>query len=173
VFGQDQVQLVLHLQDLAGLDLDVRGLALHTAQGLVDHDPAVGQGEALALGAGGQQHGAHGGGHADADGGHGRADELHGVVDGQAGAHAAARGVDVEVDVLVRILGRQEQQLGHHQVGDVIVDARTQEDDALLEQARVDVECALAAPGGLDDGRDQTHGPPPFWLMPGVVGVDA
>ena len=36
-------------QDLAGMDLDVRRLALGAARGLVDHDAGVGQGEALAL----------------------------------------------------------------------------------------------------------------------------
>src|SRR5689334_16865318 len=60
VEGQDLVQALLHAQDLLGLDGDVRGLALGAAPGLVDHDARVGEREALAGGAGGQQHGAHG-----------------------------------------------------------------------------------------------------------------
>jgi hypothetical protein len=48
------------------VDFDVGGLALGAAQRLVDHDARVGQRKALALGAGGQQEGAHAGGHAHA-----------------------------------------------------------------------------------------------------------
>ena len=33
------VQFILHAQDFPGVDVDVRGLALETAQRLVDHDP--------------------------------------------------------------------------------------------------------------------------------------
>ena len=46
-------------QDLPGVDLDVGGLALEAAQGLVDHHARVRQAQALALGAAGQQHRAH------------------------------------------------------------------------------------------------------------------
>ena len=49
-------------------------------------------------------------------------DELHRVVDRQAGGDRAARRVDVEVDVLVRIVALQVQQLRDHEVGDVVVD---------------------------------------------------
>ena len=72
----------------------------------------------------GKQQRAHGHGDAHADGGHVGLDELHGVVDGQAGVDAAARAVDVQGDVLVRVLGLQMQQLRHHQVGHLIVDRR-------------------------------------------------
>ena len=59
VEGQDLVEAVLDAQDLLGLDGDVGGLALGAAPGLVDQDAGVGQGEALAVGARGEQHGAH------------------------------------------------------------------------------------------------------------------
>ena len=58
------------------------------------------------------------------------------------------RAVDVERDVLVRVLRLQEQQLGADQRADLVVDRPGQEDDPLLQQAGVDVEGALA-PGGL------------------------
>jgi hypothetical protein len=51
------------------------------------------------------------------------------------------------------------QELGHDEVGDLVVDRRAEEDDALVQQAREDVELALAAGGALDDHRDQWHGP--------------
>jgi uncharacterized protein YndB with AHSA1/START domain len=49
------------------------------------------------------------------------------------------------------------QQLGDDQVGEVLADRLAQEDDALGQQAAVDVEGALAASGLLDDHRYQWH----------------
>ena len=54
------------------------------------------------------------------------------------GADRPARRVDVEVDVLGRVLGGQQQDLRAQPVGDVVVDLRPQEDDALGEQALID-----------------------------------
>jgi hypothetical protein len=50
------------------------------------------------------------------------------------------------------------QELGDDQVRDLVVDRAAEEDDALVEQPRVDVELALAARRALDDHRDQGHG---------------
>ena len=49
------------------------------------------------------------------------------------------------------------QQLSDDEIGDLIVDRSAEEDDALVEQSRVDVELALASRGALDDHRDQWH----------------
>ena len=116
VLGVERVHLAAEVEDLPGLDLDVGGGALGAARGLVDHDPRVGQGAPLALGAGRQQERAHRGGHAHADGVHRRPQVLHGVVDGHAGRDHAARRVDVEVDVLVGVVGLEEEQLGDDDV---------------------------------------------------------
>ena len=113
----------------------------------------------LPLRAAGQQQRAHR--HRDADD-HRRdvgLDELHRVVDREAGVDRAARRVDVDRDVLVRVLGLEVEHLRDDQVGDLVVDGVAEEDDALVEQARVDVELALSAGGALDDHRDQRHGP--------------
>ena len=72
----------------------------------------VRQGEALALGAGGEKHRAHAGGHADAVGVHVAGEELHRVVDREAGGDGAAGAVDVNVDVLLRVLHLEEEELG-------------------------------------------------------------
>ncbi len=66
-----------------------------------------------------------------------------------------ARRVDVEVDVLVRVLRLEEEQLGDDQVGDVSSIGVAEEDDAVLEQAGVDVVGPLAAAGLLDDDGNQ------------------
>ena len=84
-------------------------------------------------------------------------DELHRVVDRQPGRDRPARAVDVEQDVLVGVLGLEEQHLRDDQVGDRVVDRRADEDDAVLQQAREDVVGALAAVGLLDHHRHQLH----------------
>jgi hypothetical protein len=43
-------------------------------------------------------------------------------------------GIDVEMDVLVRVLGLQKQKLGDDQVGHVILDRAHQENHALLQE---------------------------------------
>src|SRR3954468_9397687 len=61
------------------------------------------------------------------------------------------------MDVLVGILGLQEQHLGDHEVSRAVVDRTDDEDHALLEQARIDVVGTLAAPALLDHHRDQAE----------------
>ena len=95
---------------------------------------------------------------AHAVGGDVAGDELHGVVDRHAGGDAPAGAVDVEVDVGLVVLVGQDEHLGDHDVGDLVVDGRAQEDDAVLEQAGVDIHRPLFATAPLDDDRDQWHG---------------
>ena len=116
----------------------------------MDHDLGVGQGQPLALGPGGQQERPHGGGQSDADGGHVALDILHGVIDGHAGCHRSAGAVDVELDLLVRVLGLQIQQLGHHQRGGGVVDLLGEHDDPVIEQSGEDVVGTLPPVGLLD-----------------------
>ena len=107
-------------------------------------------------GAPGQQdHGGRGGRETHHQRRHVGLDVLHRVVDREERGHVAARRVDVQVDVLVGVLGLEVQQLRHDQVADVVVDGRPQEHDAVLEQARVDVVPTLAAARLLDHGRNQ------------------
>jgi len=87
----------------------------------VDHHLGIGQGDTLALGAAGQQERTHAGSHADADGGYITLDVLHGVIDRHTGRYAAAGAVDIHLDILVRILRLQIQQLGHDQTGGGII----------------------------------------------------
>ena len=57
--------------------------------------------------------------------------------------------VDVHLNVLVGILRLQIQQLGNHQTGGGIIDLFAQEDDAVVEQAGVDVVGTLTPVGLL------------------------
>ena len=113
---------------------------------LVDQDLRVGQRHALALRPAGEQQRAHRHRDADADRRHVGLDEVHRVVDRQTRVHRPAGRVDVERDVLVGILGLQVQELGHDQVGDLIVHGRAEEDDPLVQAGGS--RCRTHAPHG-------------------------
>ena len=85
------------------------------------------------------------------DGDHVVLDVLHGVVDRHAGRDRAAGAVDVEVDVLVRVRGK-EKQLRGDLVGDVVVDRLAEEDDPLAEQSVVDLVAEATTEGRLAGG---------------------
>ncbi len=119
--GVEPEHLLLDDGELLGLDGDVRGAARHAAQRLVHQDAGVRQRVALALGPRGEQELTHRGGHAHRVGRDVARREHHGVVDRHAGADRAARGVDVEVDVLGGVLGGQQKDLRAQPVGDVVV----------------------------------------------------
>src|SRR5664280_107699 len=153
VVGQHPVEEIPHPQDLLGLELDVAGLALHPTERLVQQDAGMGQGEALAPGAGSEEDGGSRGRLPEAEGGHVRLDVLHRVVDGEQCCDVPAGRIDVEVDVLVRLFRLQEEELGANQVGHRVVDRRAEEDDPLPQEARVQVVVALSPAGGLDHPR--------------------
>src|SRR5918997_1577712 len=144
VGGEDLVQAALGHDELFGVDLYVRGLAGQPADArLVQEYACVRQGVPLVLGAGGEQEGPHRGGHPEGRRGDVGFDELHGVVDRKSCRDAATRGIDVEVDVLLWILALQVQELRHYGVGDLVIYWGPEEDDAVLEQPRVDVHGPL------------------------------
>jgi Amt family ammonium transporter len=74
----------------------------------------------------------------------------HGIVIG-----IAAVGIDVEIDRPARILRFQEQELRADQSGHRVIDLAVEEDDALAQEARIDVEGTFAARRLFDDHRDE------------------
>ena len=135
-----------------------RGLALEAAGRLVDHHPGIGQRKPHVLVPGGEQQRAHRGGLAGAQRRHRRADELHGVVDRKSRCNNPARRVDIHGDFLFGVLRLQEQQLGHDQRRHAVLHRAGDEDDALLEEARIDVVGPLAPVGLLDHhGNEVVH----------------
>src|SRR5215210_7783860 len=87
VLGDDLVEPAAYVDDLLGVDLDVRRRALEAARDLVDQDLRVRQRHSLALGAAAEQQRAYAHRDADAD----RLDvglyELHRVVDREPRVH--------------------------------------------------------------------------------------
>ena len=154
MLDEDAIEPFLDFDKLLGVDQNVFGGAFGAGQGLVDHNAGIGQGLAFSGGAGGQEHRSHRSRLADAVRHHGAIDELHRVVDGQPGRYASARRVDVQVDVGLGVFRLQEQQLGDHGVGHVVGDLRAEKDDAVLQQAAVDVHRPLFAAALLDDVGD-------------------
>jgi hypothetical protein len=61
------------------------------------------------------------------------------------------------VDVLFRILHLEEEELRDHEIGDVIIDARADENDAILEESRINIVAALTATGLFDNDGNE-HG---------------
>jgi hypothetical protein len=151
----DFVQKRPQTQDFLGLNLDIGRLALRAAARLVDHDAGVRQRETLAGLAGRQQQRAHRRRLPDADGRHVRLDILHGVVHREPRGHDAARRVDIKGNILLRILGFEEQELRAGDRRNMVVNLAGQKNDPLLQQARIDVVSPLAPVGHLDDGGDQ------------------
>ena len=140
------------------MDLDVRSLplkALH--QRLVNHDFRIGQRQTLALRAAGQQERTHGGCHAHTNGGHIALDVFHRVVNGHTGRNGTTGAVDIQADVLVRILAFQIQQLGYHQAGGAVVYFVAQHNDAIVQQTGKNVIGTLTASGLFHHVRYQTH----------------
>jgi len=95
VLAEDLVDLLAKGQELLGVDLDVGGLALDAAPGLVDHHARVGKRAALALRSGGEQHRPHAGRLPHADRLHVGVHVLHHVVDAEARVDVTARRVHV------------------------------------------------------------------------------
>jgi len=154
----DLLGAAAQLEHLAGVDLDIGGLALESRRGLVDQQARVGKRHPLALRPAGEDQRA--GRHRDpeADRLHIGRHVLHRVVDGESGVQRAPGGVHVDRQILVGVLGREMQQLSDHHVCQLVVDLLADEDDPLIEQPRVDVKGALAARGLLHhDGNQRTN----------------
>src|SRR6201996_9427331 len=125
---------LLHVAHLLGLIPDVGRGAADAAGRLVHQDRGVRHGVALARGTCREQELPHARGHAHGVRGHVVGHELHHVVDRKAGVDRAARGVDVDVDVALRVLGGEQQHLSGDPVRDVVVDLLAEEDDAVPQQ---------------------------------------
>src|SRR6266566_2668628 len=168
VLGQNLLQTPLEIDGLAGLDLDIGRLPLEAARDLVDQDLGVRQGHALYFRPAGQDDRPHRHRDPDAGGLDVGFHVLHRVVEGEPGVHLAARRVDVDLDVLLGVLGLEMDQLGDDEIRDLVVDRSAEKDDPLVEQTGVDVERTLATRGLLDHHGNQRAHFGVLSLLPGV-----
>ena len=130
------LQTCIHAQNLACLDLDIRGRALKSRRRPMDQDARIGQRRTFDHGSTSEQDRTHAGSHADARSGYLWADEMHRDVDGQTGVDLPPRTVDVHLYLTILILLREVEQLRDNQVGYDVVNRRAQKYDAVLEQQR-------------------------------------
>ncbi len=93
----------------------------------------------------------------DADGRHVRLDRLHRVVHGETRRYHATGRVDIHLDVAVGVLFFQKQQLCDYEISDMVIHRLADKDDAVFEQARIDVIGALTTRGLLDYHRNHCH----------------
>src|SRR5215467_1981811 len=100
---------------------------------------SVWQGEPQVLGSGREQERAHGGRLSDAQSRYRWAHELHRVVNRKPRGHHTPRRVDVHADLFLRVVSLKKEQLRHHQARDRVVDRARDEEDAFLEQPRIDI----------------------------------
>ena len=78
-------------------------------------------------------------------------------MDGHARADRAAGAVDIQADILVRVLPFQVQQLRHHKACRGVVDLLAQNDDAVIQQTGEDIIGTLTMCRLFDNVRNKTH----------------
>ena len=79
--------------------------------------------------------------------------ELHRIVDTQSGRDRTAGRIDVDLDILVGVDRLQEQQLGLDDIGGIVVNRCSEEDNAVHHQTRKDVHGGDIQLAFLDDRR--------------------
>lgn len=136
-------------------DFLVGDLAARAAVWLVHHDAGVGEHVALAFGAAGEQDCAKACLEANTVRSDVRGNEVHRVDDSQAVVDAAARAVDIKLDVGLGVFVGEVQELRHYHIGCLLIDFVAQEDDAVLEEPRVNIIAALAVAGANDNVGDE------------------
>jgi len=87
-----------------------------------------------------EEDGSHAGSHARYDDRDRRTDELHRVVDSHARGDGAARGVDIESDLLTRILHFEIEQLLSYIAGGLVGDFAPEKDLSLFKKGLLDLD---------------------------------
>ena len=73
------------------------------------------------------------------------------------GGNGAARGIDVKLNVLLRIFAGEKEHLGNDEIGYLVVDRRAEEDDVVAKQTGINVVGALAPARLLNHHGNQCH----------------
>ena len=146
--------MLLDPQEMLHIDLHVCNLTLRTCRRLMDHHLGIGQCQALSLCARREQERTHTGSHTDTDGGHLAFYILHSVINCHTSRNATAGRIDIHLDLFVRILRLQIQQLCHNQAGCGIVHLFTQEYNAVIQQPGKYIVGSFAAAGLLNNIRN-------------------
>ena len=135
--GGNLSEFPLHSQNQISINPHFGGRSLDATKRLVHEDAGVRSRETLAFRPGRQQELPHRGRHSHRHGHHVGFHILHGVIDSHTRGDGAAGRIDVEINVGIRVLGRQQQHLGANRIGIFLADFIAQPNDALFQQALV------------------------------------
>ena len=123
----------------------------------MNHDLCVRQGKTLALCTACQQECAHARSHAHADRRYIAFYIIHRIINRHACRDRSARAVDIELNILIRILRLQKQKLRNDQVRANICHFLAQKNDPVVQQSGKNIVGTFASSGLFDDIRYKTH----------------
>ena len=69
---------------------------------------------------------------------------IHGINHRKSRRDRAARAIDVERDILLWVLGLEEEELGDNEIRHIVVDGAAEKDNALFEEPRENIVGAFA-----------------------------
>ena len=111
----------------------------------------IGQSHTLTLRTRSQQESTHRCCHANADRSHIALNVLHGIIDSHTCGYTATGAVDIKLDILIRILCFQIQQLRHDQRSGGVIDFLRQEDNTVIQQTGKNIIAAFTTAGLLNN----------------------
>ena len=155
VLREDTVEYLGGALDMPRGDTHVRSLSLHATEWLVDEYLAVRERETFSLRATGEDDTPHTRGETDTDGRDVAGEILHRVVDSETRGDMSPGGVHVESDRLFGVLLLEEEKLCDDRICHLALDHIREEDDTILQEARINIVDALAGGSFVDDGRDE------------------
>jgi len=94
---------------------------------------AVGQSKALAVSSGSQEESPHTGSQAHTNGRNGAFDIVHCIINRHTCGNGTAGAIDIETDILFRIIGFQKQHLGNDQICYRVVNGTAKKNDTILQ----------------------------------------
>src|SRR5207253_7607819 len=126
MIGQELVDDRTHAQNFFCMNINVSSLSRQAGHpGLMNQNTRVGERKTFFRSSRSQQQSGNRSRLPHTGGDHVRPNILHRIVDGHARSDRAARRIDIELDIALRIFGFQEAPLGSHEVGYVVVDRRS------------------------------------------------
>ena len=143
-FREDFVEAFARCDDMTRSYLNIGRLARGAAPRLMDHYFSIRQREAFAFGTCCENNRRSRSRDADTHGGDIGFDVIHRVEHGEPRRDGAARRVDIDLDVFLRVLRLEKEQLRDDEICGVVVNGAAEEDNAFLEEPRVYVVRALA-----------------------------
>src|SRR3982075_2812048 len=150
---QNVDQPALDLEHPLDRSLHIAGGTLGPAGNLVNHDIRVWQSVTFSLSTSRQQNGSHARRNTHTIGSNITGHELHRIVNCQTGGNGAARRINVKINITLRILHLQKQELGNNAVCYEIINRSADDTEAIFEQSGINVISSFLVAAPFDDCR--------------------